>query len=86
MKKAFDLALTIFSVVALVVAAIEAENDAPGGGAAKKAQAIEKLLPILAPIVPDFLEPLLASLLPFVIDMAVKYANQSGFFGKPAIS
>lgn len=79
-KKTFDLVGAIFGAVALVVATIEAENDAPGSGAAKKAEALAKLTPLLNSIVPDAWEGVLAVFLPTLVDLVVKAANASGFF------
>lgn len=79
-KSTFDTVSAIFGAVALVVATIEAENDAPGAGAAKKAEAVAKLTPLLNSIVPDAWEPVLAVFLPVLVDLVVKAANQTSFF------
>lgn len=80
MKNAFGMIKGILIAVALVVAASEAEDSTPGSGSAKKAKAISTLLPVLAPVLPDFLEPVLAAFLPTLIDIAVSWANKTGFF------
>lgn len=79
--KGFQVALNIFSAVALVVcAAEEIQSGDAVDGAAKKAKAIQMFTTQIDAIVPKNLQFIVNALLPFLIDQAVQYANASGFF------
>lgn len=83
-KKTFDIVGAIFGAVALAVSMVEAESETPGGGAAKKAEVIAKVTPLLKSIAPDAWEPVLIAFLPGLIDLLVFLANRSGFFAPSA--
>lgn len=72
----------ILTTTLLVASAVEMEISDPGSGAQKKARATELLLQALDPLLPDWLNPVLAHLSGFLIDTVVAVANRTGFFGQ----
>ena len=86
-KSAFDLVSHVLTAVVFVVTAVEANATGAGDGAAKKAEAVRKVLELVSGQVPELLRPLLPLLVGLLIDGAVAYANGSGIFrgaAKPA--
>lgn len=81
-KRAFDIALQVFSAVSLAISIVEAEHEGKTDVAEqKKAAAIAKVTEWLKPILPDWSEPLVFPLLPMLVDFLVARANSLGFFG-----
>lgn len=78
MKKAFDIVGQIIVAVGAVVVAVE--DAGHPDGPAKKAAATAKVMEMLKPVLPDFVEPILPPLLSLLIDWAVSQAHANGFF------
>ena len=80
MKKAFDLIGGIVLAVVAVITAVEHGATEKADGAAKKAEALAKVTELVSPSLPGMVQLFLPTLLGFLIDAAVSYANTQGFF------
>jgi len=81
-KSGFDVAVKVFSVVALVIAAIEAGPTQDG--ASKKAQATAQITAQLDQVLPAWAVPIANPMVGFLVDAGVTYANSTGIFSKSA--
>lgn len=82
----FSTLKPVLMAVLLAVTAAELENEAPGGGAEKKARATELLVEAVDPWLPDWLDPVIGAAAGFLIDAMVALANRTGFFDRLAVS
>lgn len=86
-EKAFQPVLTAFALIAAVVSIVQAQNDGLTTDAAtKKAQAIALFEAKADPILPAWGVTVFNALCPALIDMAVTFANSTGFFKHSATS
>lgn len=83
--KGFEIAGKVVQAIALGVTLVEAKHDGKEVESAQKKQdAIQLIDSMLVGIVPAWLKGGLDSLLGVLVDLAVSWANSSGFFTKSA--
>lgn len=81
----FKVAQQVLVGVLLVAAAVELESQGNGQkGEEKKQAAIRKFQETVDPLLPDWLNPVIAGVLGMLIDTVVAWATRTGFFGQLA--
>jgi hypothetical protein len=84
-EKLLQLAPKVYAAAALIVPIAEDVLGA-GKGPEKREQAIDDILKLVDPVLPDFLNPILRAGIGLVVDKVVAYFNKSGFFPSAAAS
>jgi sulfite exporter TauE/SafE len=83
--QAMKTAQMVISGLLLIVTAVELEAQGNGiKGEEKQKAAIAKFQEILAPVLPNWIEPVANALLPMLINVIVGWASKTGFFGQLA--